>query len=77
MFKVVLKLRSNHLLQHLGQEKELGDKSVVGKNFWVHCGLLEEETEDCDLTLQARFDTTSLKGEVDTLGDQGAENWDV
>ena len=39
---VVLKLRSNHLLQHLGQDKEIGDRAVTGKNFWVQGGHLEE-----------------------------------
>ena len=42
MFKVVLKLRSNYLLQHLGQEGEVGDSSLAGKNVWVQDGLLEE-----------------------------------
>ena len=72
---MVLELRSNHLLQHLGQEREVGDRSVAGKNFWVQGGLLEEGANDCDL--ENRWDTTSLKGEVDSLGDQGAENGDV
>ena len=75
MFKVVLKLRSNHPLQHLGQEREGGDGSVAGENFWVQGGLLEEGVDDCNL--EGRWNTTGLKGEVGSLGDQGGENGDV
>ena len=48
---------------------------MARKNFWVQGGLLEEGSDDCDL--EGRWNNTSLKGEFDSLGDQGAENGDV
>ena len=56
MFKVAPKLRSNHFLQHLRQKREVGDRSVAGKNFWVHGWLLEDRW----MTVTLRADRTLL-----------------
>ena len=72
MFKTVLKLRSNHILQHLGQEREVGVRSVAGKNIWVILIWMTKGADDCNL--EGRWNTTGLKGAFDSVGDEGAEN---
>lgn len=62
MFKAVLKLRSYQKFSNTLDRKGRLERSIAGKNFWVQGVILN---------------TTSLKGEVGSLGDQGPENGDV
>ena len=46
LFEVGLELCGNYLLQHLGEEREVGDGPVVAEGFRVQSGFFQKGSDD-------------------------------